>query len=133
MKPKLTSRTAHAPVHLLRTDHARLSDLVEHSLSGRDGLLAEQLGEELDRAILVEERPEGVVGMEDRVTYEDEATGVRREVVLSWPGQSDPASGRISVLAPIGVALLGLAVGDHFDQRMPDGRVARLRVLDVRR
>lgn len=118
-------------IQILRADHERLADLVDRSLSGRDAALAEQLGEELDRAVVTDARPEGVVGMEDRVTYEDEATGVRREVTLSWPGQTDPSAGRISVLAPVGVALIGLSVGDHFDQRLPDGRVARLRIVAV--
>lgn len=126
-------RPSRSAIHISRADHERLAALVERAAMGRDGALAEQLDAELDRAAVVDERPAGVVGMEDRVTYLDEASGARREVVLAWPGHGDVAAGRISILTPVGVALLGLAVGDRFDQRLPDGRVARLRILAVGR
>ena len=92
------------PIRIPRADHERLLALVERSLGGRDAALAEQLETEIDRADVVEERPVGVVTMEDRVTYEDESSGARREVSLAWPGAADPSTGRISVLTPIGVA-----------------------------
>lgn len=122
-----------SPIRIPRADHERLLALVERSLSGRDAALAEQLESEIERADVVDERPSGVVTMEDRVTYEDESSGARREVSLAWPGSADPSAGRISVLTPIGVALLGLPLGGHFDQRLPDGRLARLRILAVER
>lgn len=120
-------------IRIPRADRGRLAELVERELNGRDAALAEQLETELERALLVEERPIDAVTMEDRVTYEDESSGVRREISLAWPGSADPSAGRISVLTPIGVALLGLSVGGRFDQRLPDGRVARLRILSVER
>ncbi|HSD20824.1 MAG TPA: GreA/GreB family elongation factor, partial [Anaeromyxobacter sp.] len=45
--------------------------------------------------------------------------------------EADAPAGRVSVLAPIGSALLGLSVGDEIDWPLPDGRVARLRILSV--
>lgn len=128
-----TQVTHPSPIQVLRSHHDRLDALVERTLSGRDAALAEQLETELDRATVVEEQPADVVGMDDRVTYVDEGTGLQREVTLAYPGQTDSSAGRISILTPIGVALLGLSVGDHFDQTLPDGRVARLRILSVRR
>lgn len=122
-----------SPIRIPRADHERLLALVERSLGGRDRALAEQLETEIDRAVVVEERPVDVVTMEDRVTYEDESSGARREVSLAWPGAADPSTGRISVLTPVGVALLGLPLGGHFDQRLPDGRLTRLRILSVER
>ena len=133
MTTATSTRLTRSPIHIHRADHERLTALAERSALGRDAALVEQLEAELDRAAVVDERPAGVVGMEDRVTYVDEASGARREVVLGWPGQGDVAAGRISILTPVGVALLGLSVGDRFDQRLPDGRVARLRILAVER
>jgi regulator of nucleoside diphosphate kinase len=128
-----TARTLPSDIRILRADHDRLLALADQSLAGKEATLAEQLEAELERAILVDEPPKDAVGMNDRVTYEEETSGTRREVTLAWPGQADARAARISVLTPIGVALIGLSVGSHFDQRLPDGRIARLRVVAVER
>jgi len=108
---------------LCRSDYLRLRELV-----GED-----ELAEELDRAIVVpvDRMPENVVSMHSRVTYVDEKAGTRREVTVVYPDEADPATGRISVLAPVGCALLGLAVGQTIDWEFPDGRSHRLRVEQV--
>jgi regulator of nucleoside diphosphate kinase len=125
------SAPARKPIHVLRADLDRLRALVDQHLASRDAAAAEQLDAELDRAIPVEVAPPDVVTLDARVAFVDEATGVRREVVLVYPRDADASSGRISVLAPIGAALLGLAVGDDIAWPLPDGRVARLRILSV--
>jgi len=101
-------------------DYARLAAL------GRQ----EALEEELSRAtvIPVERMPDNVVRMHSRVTYLDERSGERREVELVFPEEADMASGKVSVLAPVGAALLGLVVGQSIDWPFPDGRARRLRV-----
>ncbi len=88
------------------------------------------LAEELSRATVVprEQMPENVVRMHSRVTYLDESSGERREVELVFPDEADMASGKISVLAPVGSALLGLAEGQVIDWPFPDGRSRQLRV-----
>lgn len=88
------------------------------------------LAEELSRATVVpkEQMPENVVRMHSRVTYLDESSGERREVELVFPEEADMASGKVSVLAPVGAALLGLVVGQSIDWPFPDGRARRLRV-----
>jgi regulator of nucleoside diphosphate kinase len=53
-------------------------------------------------------------------------------VQLVYPGDADANVGRVSVLAPLGCALLGLRTGQEIDWRMPGGQ-RRLRVLDVTR
>jgi len=80
------------------------------------------LAEELDRATVIpaERMPGNVVRMHSRVTYLDEHSGERREV--------DLASGKISVLAPVGSALLGLQEGQTIEWLFPDGHVRCLRV-----
>jgi regulator of nucleoside diphosphate kinase len=91
---------------------------------------AAPLADELSRAAVVpEERmPDNVVRMHSRVTYLDEHSGRRREVELVYPEEADLTRGKISVLAPVGSALLGLAEGQSIDWRFPRGGWRRLRV-----
>ena len=92
-----------------------------------------ELSSELDRAIVVhsERMAKDVVTMHSRVVYVDENSGIRREIELVYPDEANPAAGRISVLAPVGTALLGLAVGRAIDWGYPDGEIHRLRIERV--
>jgi regulator of nucleoside diphosphate kinase len=118
-------------IHVARSEMDRLRALVEQHSEGRDALAAERLGAELDRAIVVDQLPIGVVGPGSRVRFEDERTRAVREAVLVYPAGADASAGRISVLAPIGAALLGLAAGDAIEWPLPGGREARIRILAV--
>jgi len=95
----------------------------------------EQLRNELDRAIVVsaEAVPADVVTMGSRVRYVDEATGERCTVTIVYPADADDAKGRISVLTPVGAALLGLSTGQVIEWQFPDGGRRRLRVQSVLR
>jgi regulator of nucleoside diphosphate kinase len=92
----------------------------------------EALRRELDRAIVVssEAVPPDVITMNSRVLYVDESTGERRSVTVVYPAEADASEGRVSVLAPVGAALLGLSAGQAIEWDFPDGR-RRLRVEDV--
>lgn len=72
--------------------------------------------------------PGDIVRMHSHVTYLDETSGERREVELVFPDEADLARGRVSVLAPVGSALLGLRENQAIDWPFPDGRPRRLRV-----
>ncbi len=93
-----------------------------------------ELAEELDRATVIpaERMPRDVVRMHSRVTYVDEHSGERRDVELVFPDEVDVTLGRISVLAPVGSALLGLQEGQGIEWLFPDGHVRRLRVERAR-
>lgn len=93
----------------------------------------EALQRELERAIVVsaEAVPRDVVTMGSRVLYVDETTGERRLVKIVYPAVADASEGRISVLAPVGAALLGLSIGQAIEWDFPDGSRRRLRVEDV--
>ena len=95
----------------------------------------EQLQAELDRADVLPaaDVPDDVVTMHARVLYVDETTGERRGVTLVYPHEADVSRGRISVLAPVGLALLGLFAGDTIEWTFPHGPSRRLRVLQVTR
>lgn len=118
-------------IHVARSELDRLRALVEQHSEGRDAASAERLGAELDRAVVVELLPDGVVAPGSRVRFEDVRTRVLREAVLVYPSGADASAGRISVLAPIGAALLGLAVGDTIAWPLPGDREARIRILSV--
>lgn len=120
-------------IQITSADFQRLSSLVDSRLSSREGGAAEALADELDRAEVVPaERIAGnVVTMNSRVVFEDQASAERREISLVYPQQSDVERGRISVLAPIGTALLGLAVGQAIEWPLPGGQVKRLRIVEV--
>lgn len=98
-------------------DHEHLSDLQE----------------ELARAVVVDaaEVPESVVTMHSQVTVENIATGETRTYTLVFPHDADITAGKLSVLAPLGTALLGYREGDEVEWKMPGG-VQRLRILKVR-
>ncbi|WIM05796.1 MAG: nucleoside diphosphate kinase regulator [Candidatus Nitricoxidivorans perseverans] len=104
-------------------DYVRLRELVgDHALT-----------EELERAIVVpaDRIPKDVVTMNSRLIYADESTGTTREVELVYPDEADPVTGRVSVLAPVGCALLGLSAGQSIDWNLPGGKIHRLRVERV--
>src|SRR5512146_2297378 len=117
-------------IYVTEQDLARLRGVVATHVSGRDAAAAQQLETELDRAVVVprEELPADVVTMNSRVVFEDE-TGRRRDIHLVYPWEAAPERGRISILAPVGVALLGLSIGQEIDWPMPNGRTASLRII----
>jgi regulator of nucleoside diphosphate kinase len=114
-------------------DHERVRKLIQTWSDSRDRDAAEALADELDRAEVVPaERITGsVVTMNSRVVFRDEESGETREVSLVYPKDSNAEVGRISVLSPIGSALLGLSVGQTIDWPLPRGRLKRIRVVEV--
>ncbi len=91
------------------------------------------LADELKRAIVVpsDRIQKNIVTMHSRLVYLDESTGATREVELVYPDEADPVAGKVSVLAPVGSALLGLSVGQSIDWEFPTGEMHRLRVERV--
>ena len=91
------------------------------------------LAEELEWAIVVpsDRIPENIVTMNSCLIYSDESAGTTREVELVYPDEAAPMAGRVSVLAPVGCALLGLSAGQSIDWNFPNGEVHRLRVERV--
>jgi regulator of nucleoside diphosphate kinase len=91
------------------------------------------LAPELDRADIVPFRavPPDVVTMNSRVAFEDETAGEFRIVTIVYPQEADPSEGKVSVMAPVGSALLGLSVGQSIEWCFPDGRPRTLRVVEL--
>ncbi len=96
--------------------------------------VADRLHDELMRAEVVSPEliPSDVVTMRSRVVFADARTGAQREVTLVYPSEADATTKRISVLSPLGTALLGMRVGQLVEWTLPNGRHARYRVLAIR-
>lgn len=67
------------------------------------------------------------------VSYYELASRTRRAVTLVPPGRANPAAGLVSVLSPVGRALLGRRAGEEVDAELPDGRSLQLRVAGIGR
>ncbi|AOX62993.1 MULTISPECIES: nucleoside diphosphate kinase regulator [Stenotrophomonas] len=91
------------------------------------------LAEELNRATVVapDQVPEGTVMMHSRVECEDELQNEKHVLTLVYPREADVEQGKVSILAPVGTALLGLSIGQTMDWVAPGGRKLRLRVTAV--
>jgi regulator of nucleoside diphosphate kinase len=124
---------AEARIRVTASDYERLRSVIDASSTTRDRDAVDALSEELDRAEVVPPERIGAdtVTMNSEVVFQDESTGDTREATLVYPKEGDPERGRISVLAPIGSALLGLAVGQTIDWPLPGGKRKRLRVQRI--
>jgi regulator of nucleoside diphosphate kinase len=109
-------------------DHVRIAKLVDAGNPAHASVQAL-----LDNADLVApaEMAPDVVTMRSRVRVADAAGAPARELTLAYPSEADAAQGRVSVLSPIGTALLGAKVGEIARWMLPDGRAAALRVEAV--
>ena len=122
------------PILITQTDAVRLRALLAaRASSARDHEHLHELEMELERARIAtpDEVPENVITIHSRVRVLDLASGEPRDLMLVLPTESDAAAGKISVLAPMGIALLGYRAGDVVEWRMPGG-VRRLRIESVR-
>lgn len=118
-------------ITVTRTDSERLGRLAE-SYVVRNRAVAEELLIELERAKVVADSrvAADVVRMGSTLRFTSDL-GEDRSVTLVFPGEADIAEGRISILTPIGVALVGLAAGQSIDWTARDGRAHRLTVESV--
>ncbi len=121
-------------IYITREDMERLRRLVEIAgvphAKDRDSI--EKLEEELDRAKVVSSSriPADVITMNSEVRLQDLDTGEERIYRLVFPNRSLEAPHALSVLAPIGMALLGYRTGDVIEWMVPKG-LRRLKVLEV--
>ena len=127
--------TSKSDIVLSAEDYRGLSALVQsHSANSRISQLAERLAEELGRAhVLANSRsPEQVVCMNCEVVFRDHHTGSLHKMTLVYPRDSDIERGRLSVLTPVGTALIGVRVGESMTWEAPAGQTRKLTVISVR-
>lgn len=117
-------------ITITRLDMQRLERLLDSLDEFGPG--AEALQAELDRAEVVghDEVPAGVVTMNSRVHCREESSDKDYHLTLVYPEDAG-GEGKVSILAPVGCALLGLSVGQHIDWPAPGGKQLKLTLLEV--
>lgn len=134
---KITEATTveRTTIYITELDRQRLEKLIE--LAGErsrraNHLYLARLEEELERAETVapEEVPSDVITMRSRVRLRDLDTGGELVYTLVFPSEANFDEGRLSVLAPVGTAMLGYRVGDSIEWEVPSGR-RRLKVEEL--
>lgn len=121
-------------IYITEYDLKRLKELVQVGISftERDRESLEKLQGELDRAHIVEPAavPGDVVTMNSRVRFKDLDTNQDNVYTLVFPSEAKLEQQKISVLAPIGTAILGYLAGDTVEWRVPGG-IKRVRIEEI--
>lgn len=122
-------------VSLSHTDAEALARMLEAHRRGHPAesdpaaALADLLAQA--RRVADEKLPVDRIAMGSTVTYVEEPSGVRRTVTLAYPADADLRLGKISVLSPIGRALIGRKRGETVDAVLPGRRLLEIRVVDT--
>ena len=118
------------PKIVLARDTFDRMDALAEGAQRRSPELADRLMDELSRAKVVanDKLRSDVVAIGRHVTYRDESTGQTKTV---FPEDADISLGQVSVITPIGVALIGLSEGASFRWETRDGTTRKLTVLGV--
>lgn len=128
MKKKLKT------IYVTEFDYQRLSGMIERTRerNGVDKEYLNKLEAELDRAEIVDPKhiPADVITMRSKVRLKDLVSGETNVYSLVFPTEADFSEGKISVLAPIGTAILGYKRGDTIEWPVPSG-LRRLKVDKV--
>ena len=121
-------------IYITDYDMQRLQKLLEgaQKWNHKDRDYLEHLEEELDQAVLVPSKkvPPNVVTMNTRMRVTDLDTGREMLLHLVYPSEADFEKGKISILAPIGTALIGYRAGDTVEWKVPAG-IRRLRIEEI--
>ena len=119
-------------IYVTEADFEILSNLADAAAGRAPG--GRVLAEEMARALIVEpgEAPRPFARIGSSVDYHDLSNGQTRTVRLSLPRDASIDDNRISVLTPVGAALIGMTAGETFHWTDPEGRARGVRVLAVR-
>jgi regulator of nucleoside diphosphate kinase len=121
-------------IYMTAFDLERLSELLQVGIvfNGKNSGYLKSLERELDRAHVVDPKaiPRDVVTMNSQVRLLDLDTGDERVYTLVFPSQAKIEESKISVLAPIGTAMLGYRAGDTIEWQVPAG-VKKVRIEEI--
>ena len=130
----MNKKSKRTSIYVTEPDYHRLSALIEttRERNGVDIEYLKKLEAELDRAEIVNPKdvPENVITMRSKVRLKDLVTGQANTYSLVFPTEADSNEGKISVLAPIGTAILGYRLGDTIEWSVPSG-LRRIKVDDI--
>lgn len=114
-------------IYITDADQARLQKLIneEKEFKPHSREYLRDLEQELNRAHVVSpnEVPPDVITMNSKVLLKDLTSGEEMIYTLVYPAEADLMEDKISILAPVGTAILGYRVGDVLDWKVPDGLV----------
>ena len=119
-------------ITLSRLDAERLEQMLD-SLDGKSFPGRSELEEEIARAKVVEpaQVPPTVVTMNSSVRFKVESSDTEFSLALVYPRDADGSNDKISILAPVGSALLGLAEGDEITWPAPGGGMMVVKIIEV--
>ena len=121
-------------IFITRQDRDRLKNLIQKIFNerGRDATQLRDLGEELERAQIIDSRetPPNVITMNSRFRLKDLEDQEDYTYTLVFPDEANADEHKISILAPIGTAMLGYRVGDTVEWMTPGG-LRRFRIEEM--
>lgn len=126
----MTEALSQTAITIAAQDYDRLAELAETTRE-RMPALSTYLQRELARATIVTDADPGSVQMGSLVCFHDHGSGKMHDIRLVYPNESDMANGRLSVLTPVGSALLGVQAGDTTLCSDNAGRTRPLTVVTV--
>ena len=120
------------PPITVKEDEARRLNALASSSATLFPRVAHFLAQEMERASVADNSDlRGVVRMGSQVRYCDDKTGEVRDVVLVYPHEADITLKRVSVLTPVGAALIGLSIGQAIEFHTPGHNKRSLTILGV--
>ena len=124
-----------ATIYITRSDLERLTKLIELAQEHGDDPnrhYLDSLEEELNRAEIVDQKsiPPDVITMRSTARLKDLSSGEKLTYSLMFPSEANYDQGKISVLAPVGTAMLGYRRGDVIEWKVPSG-IRKLKVEEV--
>lgn len=121
-------------IYISSFDRKRLMKLIKNSpkFNNPGKNYVRELGKELDRGEIIEPKdmPKDVITMNSMVRLKDLDIGEEMRYTLVFPDMAEISKNKISILAPIGTALLGYRVGDIIEWKVPTG-LRKLQVEEI--
>jgi len=121
-------------IFITRFDMVRLMDLIEgiRTYNKKSNANLDMLEQELTRGILVDPKnvPPDVITMNSKVSITDMDSGEKKIYSLVYPSTAKIDENKLSILAPLGIALLGYRTGDIIEWRMPSG-IKKIKIDEV--
>ena len=117
---------------IILTEYKILRELIKRNKDSHLAKEASQLSAELDRAIVIqqEELNKKIVRIESEIEFEELKSKRKMKIQLVMPENANLKEGKVSLLAPLGVALIGFSEGDEVNWEMPGGST-QLKILQV--
>jgi regulator of nucleoside diphosphate kinase len=130
----MNKKTEARNIYITGFDMARLEELLDkaHDAGGRNNRHLDELEKELRNADVVDSKdiPPDVITMNSQVCLKDLDSSQELNYTLTFPLDADIDQNRISILAPIGTAMIGYRIGDTIEWQVPSGK-RRLQVTGI--